>query len=177
LTLFFLIGLLLMVGLTSVVLTLLVAGIALYKIIPRIRSLRKNTHFFNVAPLYLITIPLIAFTVRTFLVGPVSDYSRNFAIENGERLITALENYYTVHNRYPESIEELDHIPKPFIMGIEEFKYERRGNEYNLWFIQWQSIIATKEVVMYNKSDAHNVKGHYASFEVKHPHWKYYWLD
>lgn len=176
-TLFFLIGLLLMVGPSAVVLTLLFASIALYRLIPAVRSLRQNSGSFNAAPLYLLSVPLIAFTVRMFLIGPVSDYSRNYAIENGQRLISAIENYYSLNNHYPESIEELDYVPKPFIMGIEEFQYERKGNDYSLWFIQWQSIIATKEVVMYNKNDKHHIKGHYASFNVKQPHWKYYWLD
>ena len=166
-----------MVGPSAVVLTLLVASVALYKLVPAVRSLRQNSGSFNAAPLYLLSVPLIAFTVRIFLIGPVSDYSRNYAIENGQRLISAIENYYSLNNHYPESIEELDYVPKPFIMGIEEFQYERRDNDYSLWFIQWQSIIATKEVVMFNKNDNHRIKGHYASFNVKQPHWKYYWLD
>jgi hypothetical protein len=62
-------------------------------------------------------------------------------------------------------------------MGIDEFRYERNGNAYNLSFIQWQHVGATEEVVMYNKNDQHNVKGHFASYDAKKPHWRYYWLD
>jgi hypothetical protein len=127
--------------------------------------------------LYLISLPAISFVVRMFLVGPASDYSRDYAIENGEQLINAIEDYYVRNSHYPETIETLDYVAKPFIMGIEEFEYERNGDTYNLWFTQRQAIIATKEVVMYNKNDRHNVSGHYASFNAKKLHWKYYWLD
>jgi len=177
-TLVYALGFLMMAGPTSTVIVLLAAGLLFYKLLPSIRSLRaSNIHSFHTAPLYLLSIPLISFVVRLLLVGPASDYSRNYAIENGQQLINAIEDYYVRYNHYPESIETLDHVAKPFIMGIEEFEYERHGDVYNLWFIQRQAIIATKEVVMYNKNDEHNVKGHYASFNAKKSHWKYYWLD
>ena len=177
-TLFYALGFLLMAGPTSAVILLWGAGFALYKLLPSIRSLRQSNHTsFHTAPLYLISIPVISFVVRMLLVGPASDYSRDYAIENGQQLINAIEDYYVRNNHYPETIETLDYVAKPSIMGIEEFEYERNGDTYNLWFIQWQAIIATKEVVMYNKNDQHNVKGHYASYNAKKSHWKYYWLD
>jgi hypothetical protein len=175
--LFFSFGMFMLVGMTGAILSLLFTCWGLYKIIPMIKGLRHDTKHFHAAPLYLLTLPLIAFAFRMFLVGPVSDYSRNFAIQNGEQLIAEIENYYQTHQEYPENIEELYNVPKPFIMGIEKFQYERRGSDYNLWFIQWQSIIATKEVVMYNKSGNYNVKGHYASFDASKQNWRYYWLD
>lgn len=127
--------------------------------------------------LYLLSLPLIAFTVSMFFMAQVSDYSRNYAIRQGQAVINAIENYYTQRSRYPESIDELHNIPKPSVMGIGEFRYERNGTAYNLSFIQWQHVLATKEVVMYNKNNEQNIKGHFASYNAKQPHWKYYWLD
>lgn len=108
------------------------------------------------------------------------DYSRNYAIEKGQTVISAVENYYVQKGHYPESITELHNIPQPSVMGIGDFRYERNGNAYNLSFAQSQFVFqrfATQEVVMYNKNDEHNVKGHYASYNAKLPHWKYFWLD
>ncbi|MFN2440009.1 MAG: hypothetical protein ABR503_12475, partial [Chitinophagaceae bacterium] len=163
------------------ILSLAIIAFALYKLIPGIKNLKRTpSKAFNAAPLYLLSIPIIAFTVRAFFIGPVSDYSRNYAIERGQKLINFIENYYTQRGDYPDSIEDLYwkyDIPKPSIMGINEFKYQRNGNTYNLFFVQWQHVGATQEVVMYNKNDEHNVKGHFASYNAKQPHWKYYWLD
>ena len=175
--LFYALGFLLMAGPTSSVLLLIGAGLAFYKLLPSIKSLKRNNNTFHAAPLYLLSIPLISFVVRLLLIGPISDYSRNYAIENSQQLINAIEDYYVRNNHYPETIETLNYVPKPFIMGIEEFEYERNGDSYNVWFTQRQAIIATKEVVMYNKNDQHNIKGHYASFNTKKSHWRYYWLD
>ena len=166
-----------MAGPTSSVLLLIGAGLVFYKLLPSIKSLKSNNNTFHAAPLYLLSIPVISFVVRLLLIGPISDYSRNYAIENSQQLINAIEDYYVRNNHYPETIETLNYVPKPFIMGIEEFEYERSGDSYNVWFTQRQAIIATKEVVMYNKNDQHNVKGHYASFNTKKSHWRYYWLD
>jgi hypothetical protein len=171
-------GFLMLAGPTSAVILLLGAGFLLYKLLPSIHSLKRSDNIaFHTAPLYLLSIPVISFVVRILLIGPVSDYSRNYAIENGQQLINAIEDYYVKNKHYPETIETLDYVAKPFIMGIEEFEYQRHGDTYNLWFTQRQAIIATEEVVMYNKNDEHNVKGHYASFDTKKSHWRYYWLD
>lgn len=153
----------------------------IYRLAYSIKNLKRQpVKTFNTAPLYLLSMPLIAFAVYMFLLGPVSNYGRNYAIRQGEKLINAIESYYIQRGDYPESIENLYyhyHVPKPSVMGVDEFRYERNGNAYNLSFIQWQHVGATEEVVMYNKNDQHNVKGHFASHEAKKPHWRYYWLD
>ncbi len=177
-SLFILLVLLMMIGPSAIVIALLVMGFSLYKIWPTIKNLKNNKRtLFNVAPLYLLSIPLLAFSVRMFFIGPISDYSRNYAIEQGQGMIQAIENYYEKKNHYPESIECLHDTPKPSIMGIEEFQYARNGDAYNLSFVQWAHVFATKEVVMYNKNDEHNVIGHFASYDANQPHWRYYWLD
>jgi hypothetical protein len=176
--LFLVLALLVSTGPSAAIVALAVVAFAIYKLTPLIKNLKHTSNnIFNAAPLYLLSIPLIAFTVRMFFIGPVSDYSRYYAIEKAQIVISAIENYHDQKGNYPESIGELHHIPKPSVMGISEFHYERNGNAYNLSFVQWQHVLATKEVVMYNKNDEHNVKGHFASYDARQPHWRYYWLD
>lgn len=173
--------LLVIVGPSAAAIGLIVIAFTIYKFVFAIRNLKyRSVKTFNAAPLYLLSAPIIAFTVYMFLLGPVSNYGRNYAIKQGEKLIDAIESYYIQRGDYPESIENLYyhyHVPKPSVMGIDDFKYERNGNAYNLSFVQWQHVGATEEVVMFNKNDQHNVKGHFASYNAEKQHWKYYWLD
>ena len=169
------------VGLSVGVIGLFILVLILYRLIPDIKKLRtKSIRSFNAAPLYLLSVPLIAFALRSLFIGPVSDQARNYAIKQGEKLIYAIESYYDHRGEYPESIDNLFYhydIPKPSVMGIDNFQYERNGDAYNLSFVQWQHFLATEEIVMYNKNDEHTVKGHFASYNARKPHWKYYWLD
>lgn len=170
--------LLISVGVSAAIASLVFGAIVSFKIAPAIRQLKgASAKTFNAAPLYLISIPVIAFTVRLLLILPASEYSRNYAIEKSQKVINAIEDYYRKQSRYPESIDQIYDTSKPSIMGISDFEYERNGDGYNLFFVQWQHIGATREVVMYNKRDEHNVKGHFASYELSQPHWRYYWLD
>ena len=177
----FVMMLLINVGSSAAVISLVVFGFIIYKFFLFMKRLRsRSDRSFNAMPLYLISLPLIAFAFRWFFMGPVSDHARSYAIRQAEKLIYAIESYYDQRGEYPESIENLVyhyHIPKPSVMGIDEFQYERNGNAYNLSFIQWQHFGATEEIVMYNKIDQHTVKGHFASYDARQPHWKYYWLD
>ena len=173
-------GLVLLVGtgITAGIIWLVMLSIGIYKVIPAIKRLKNAARErFNVVPLYLLSLPIIAFTLRSFLISPVSEYGRNYAIQQSHGVITAIERYYDDHGNYPESLEYIQDLGRPSVMGIDEFKYERNGEAYNLSFVQWQHLGATREVVMFNKKDEHNVKGHFASYNVKKPHWKYYWLD
>ena|SRR5688572_2497259 len=173
--------LLVVVGLSAAAIGLAIIIFTIYKLSFIISNLKqRESKSFNAAPLYLLSTPIIAFAVYTFLLGPVSNYGRSYAIKQGEKLVDAIESYYTRQGIYPESIESLYYhypVPKPSVIGIDEFRYERNGNAYNISFIQWQHVGATEEIVMYNKNDEHNVKGHFASYNADQPHWRYYWLD
>ena len=170
--------LLLGAGVSAAIALLLAVVIAACNWIPTIKKMKHQQRPGPaMAPLYLLSIPLIALTIRLLFITPVSNYSRNHAIEQAQSVINAIESYHTQKGSYPESIEYLYDLPSPSIMGIHAFHYEKNGSAYNLSFIQWQHVLATKEVVMYNKNDEHNVKGHFASYPARQPHWKYYWLD
>lgn len=166
------------VGLSAGVIALSGAVYLFYRLSIAIRKLKKHSAFsFNATPLYLLSIPLIAFTVRLFLIEPASSYSRDHAIRQAQKAIGIIEQYHDQHHRYPESLDQFYDLPRPSVMGIDQFIYERNGDGYNLSFVQWQHFGATREVVMYNKEDRHNVKGHFASYDVQQLHWRYYWLD
>ena len=153
----------------------------------------------NPAPVYLFTIPLIAFLTRVFLLGPVSDYSRNFAIKRSEVLIAYIEEYKNKEGQYPQSIRELEttyktKISSPFIMGILDFRYNKINDHYSISFSQWLEWGSLEEIVLYDKNNLRNnltgeyakydygfdlcrVKGAFAIHETSHDNWKYYLLD
>lgn len=166
-------------GILAGMLGLLVLSAGMIWALKQIKNIKeKLERKFNRLPVYLLSIPLTAFLVAMFVITPVSDLSRTHAIKQGQLLINAIENYYMEKGDYPGSIENLTNAPKhTSIMGAGRFLYEKKHNGYNLSFIQWLHFGATEEVVMYNKNDEHNVKGHFASYDARKPHWKYYWLD
>jgi hypothetical protein len=161
--------------------SVILLALALWKIIPQLKKLRQEPETkFNAIPFYLLSVPLVGFLVHMCLVVPVSQYSRNYVIKKTESLISAIENYKTQKGQYPESISALQpnylrEIPRPTIMGIMDYQYEKTEEAYNLSF--QQQLGATDELVVYNKANTHNIKGHFASFDAKVPHWRYYWMD
>lgn len=174
-------GFFISVGLSAAVISAALLTFIFYRSIPAIKNLKNPTKpVFHSAPLYLLSVPVIAFTARLFFMSAATEYSRNYAIEQGHKVIAAIENYRNQKGSYPESLEYVhyvSYVSSPSIMGIPEFRYEKNGAAYNLSFVQWQNVGETEEVVMFNKFDEHNVKGHYASYNAGAPHWKYYWLD
>jgi hypothetical protein len=133
---------------------------------------------FHVAPVYMLSIPVVAFLIQAYAVQPVSEVGRGHAIERSASLINAIEDYKIQHGEYPASLDALAmRIPKPGVMGIAEFQYIKYDNDYTLFFIQHQHFYATQEVVIYNKNNEHRVKGHFAAFNAGATNWRYYWLD
>lgn len=152
---------------------------------------------FNMAPLYFLTLPLMAFLARSFVLGPVSGFSRNLAIERSQPLITAIEEYKMQKGVYPETLAALKkekNVPEPFIMGISQYRYNRINGQYSLSFSQWLDFGSLEEIVVYDKTDlANNLTGRYASYDYKfdlcrikysfargetgHSNWKYYHCD
>lgn len=149
----------------------------------KIQRLRSKTEYrFNSAPLYLVALPLLAFCTRVYFVEKVADISRETAINNSAPIIAALEKYRSDHTTYPTSLAELKgdyltDIPASNIMGIRAYRYEGRGDNYELSFVQWLHWGATEERVIYTAQGHENYKGHFASFDTSHPGWRYYWRD
>ena len=181
-----------------------VAGIILVALglnfaIKEIKKLKSSTGKFNPVPIYLFTIPLIAFFTRVFLVGPVSDYSRSFAIKRSEALIASIEEYKNKEGQYPESIQDLEaryikKIPSPSIMGILNFRYNKINDHYSISFSQWLDGGSLEEIVLYDKNNLRsNLRGQYAKYdygfdlcrvkgafairETKYDNWQYFLVD
>ncbi|MBC7828252.1 MAG: hypothetical protein H7122_10945 [Chitinophagaceae bacterium] len=154
---------------------------------------------FNSVPLYLVTIPLIAFLTFKFMMEPISNFSRDFAIKKSEALIASIEDHKSRTGEYPKSLQDLyayslKKIPKPFIMGIGDFRYNKINEYYSLSFSQWLHVGSLEEIVLYDKNNLKNsltgefakydysfdlwrVKGAFASHDTKYDNWRYYHCD
>lgn len=124
----------------------------------------------------------------------MSNYSRNFAIERSQQLVTSIEEFKNYQGRYPENMQELkSDIPRPFIMGIDKFRYTKYQDQYFLTFSQWPDGGITEEIVLFGKenpekrwipqeeynyqNDMHRVMGAFASYNTRYDHWRYYLCD
>jgi hypothetical protein len=149
--------------------------------------------------LLFITLPLTSYLTRVTLEKPLSNFSRNHAIENSAPLITAIESFKSNEGSYPPTMELLvgkyiNEVPLPGIIGIEKFRYNNIDNEYSLSFSQWLEWGSLEEIALYDKSNIRNnltgkyavydykfdlcrIKGAFAQFDTRDAHWKYYHLD
>jgi hypothetical protein len=84
---------------------------------------------------------------------------------------------------------------KPAVKGVEQYHYEPNGDAYNLYFEHPTRQLETREIVMYNKRDEHEMtshamdllllkpaelavqRGYYAVLDTARPHWKRYLFD
>ena len=186
-------------GIVSGIIALILISGGLFWIIRQIRNLMETGKTkFNRVPLYLLTIPLIAFLTHMFIREPASGFSRNFAIKRSEVLITSIEDYKNRMGQYPASMEDLDSptskkILKPFIMGIDKFRYNKINDRYSISFSQWPDL-GLEEIVLYDKNDLKSnltgefakynysldlcrIKGAFANYDTRHTNWRYYHVD
>jgi hypothetical protein len=81
------------------------------------------------------------------------------------------------------------------VIGVERYHYEPNGDAYNLFFEHPSVRLGTREIVMYNRLDQHEMtshdmdlltrtrtelslrRGYYAVNNHARPHWKYFWFD
>jgi hypothetical protein len=168
---------------TAALAGLLLIPVGLYWAIKKIRKIKEDDDNKRVhAPYYLLSLPITALLTLIFLVNPAGDYSRDYAIKRSGQLITLVEDYKEKNGHYPASIAELEShypetLPRPSIMGIRDFRYDRINDHYTISFSQWQDLGSAEEVVLYDKNDQHDIKGAFAAYDTKHSHWKYYLLD
>jgi hypothetical protein len=181
-----------------IMLLLLLVGFALIN--NRVKLLKTGKQEkFNPMPLYLMSVPVIAFLGFMFLITPLSDFSRNFAIQRSQVLITLIEEHKNKTGEYPVSIDDLDprsvqKKAKTNIMGIENYRYTKINDHYSLSFSQWKDLGSLEEIVLYDKNnlkdnligefakydyslDLHRVKGAFASHDTRYDNWRYYLVD
>lgn len=151
-------------------------------LIYRIQKLKRKTEYkFNPTPLYIVLIPVIALLTSKFATEKVATSTRENAILKTEPLIAAIEKYKTENGEYPENLESLkrkyiQEIPKPTIMGMRDYRYEKRDSSFQLTFERLWHWNAT-EVVVYNRLGEKGIKGNYGNYPTNHTNWWYYMAD
>ena len=137
----------------------------------------------NVFPILLWTVPLFTFIFSMWGAELAREISRPMAINNADKLITAIETFQKKNGYYPDSINQLvpEHIksiPKPGVMGISRFYYEKTKDNFNLTFYQNVIIGFNSEVVVYDPTDKHKAEGKLTTlYETGKENWKYYIYD
>ena len=187
------------IGISFGVLALTLWAYAVYRLIPRLRLLKRaEDTSINPTPFYLLLVPVAVLLFQITLAAPVTELSRNHAIMKSAELIDAIEKHYAVHGRYPSSLLAVWPDYYPSVVGIEQFHYAPKGNAYNLFFEQPKFLfdnLGTREFVMYNKLNEHGMSSHaawiltwtpeelasrhtwYAVHDAPRRHWKYFWFD
>lgn len=137
----------------------------------------------KILPILLWTIPTLAFLFSIWGSGLAREVSREIAINNADEIIIAIENYKKNKSQYPDDISELipeylKSIPKPWIMGISDYNYEKSENNFNLTFTQNVILGFNFEVVVYDPIENHKAEGELATlYETGKEKWKYYIYD
>jgi hypothetical protein len=157
----------------------------------------RTTGGFSALPYYLVAVPIVTAVLQFTLIKPAVEYSRNRAIRNSAPLIAAIEQHRASDGRYPTSLQSVNLDFHPGVIGIPQYRYESRGDSYNLFFEQFTYRLGVREFVMYNPKDEHvltshaidlleltpaqlaleHTRGHNFRFDTPHPHWKYFWFD
>ncbi len=148
----------------------------------RIQKLKKKTDYkFNPAPLYIVLIPVLALLTSKFAVEKIAALTREKTIAKTQPVIAAIEKYKTENGEYPENLESLSgkyiqEIPKPNLMGMRAYQYEKRNNSFLLTFERLWHWNAT-EVVVYSSSGEKGIKANYGNYHTNHTNWWYYLAD
>ena len=179
------------------------AGFALWiytvaRLQPRLRHLEVGApRKASPAAYYALVVPAAVSALQLVVLAPAIEYSRNRAIRNSAALIGDIEQYRAANGRYPESLLSVWEDYLPGVIGIQGYRYEPKGEAYNVFFEQSALHFGTREFVIYNPRDEHaltshkadrlqmtpeqlaldQTRGHNARHDTPHPHWKYYWFD
>jgi|GEM_PF-1396454 len=147
------------------------------------RKHNNNEYQVGIKAILLLTIPLNIFLTSIYVAWGLRNFSRYLAITRAENLVQSIEQYKDRKGQYPASFADLtpefiDEIPSPFIMGIQEYEYEKIGSTYNIWFTQNVILNFNFEVVTFDPTDNHKSEGELTKiYETGKSHWKYYVYD
>ena len=185
------------VGKSFGILTLLLWTFTVILLIPKIKSFKEQTkNKANWLPVYLIYLPLFTLLLQLTIAKPLTQLSRNRAIENADRFIRHIEEYHTQQGQYPLTLQAQNKDYYPDVVGVEKYLYAPHRKGYNLSFEQPRFFLdkfGTREWVVYNPLDENSVYSHtawllpteqtepsqgwYASGSTGHQHWKYFLFD
>ncbi|MFM7092409.1 MAG: hypothetical protein ACKOZZ_16535 [Bacteroidota bacterium] len=185
------------VGKSFGVLTILLWTFSIILLMPKIKSEKLNAeNKYNWLPVYLIYLPVFTLLLQLTMAKPLTQLSRNRAIENAYRFIRHIEEYHTQQGQYPLSLQAQNKDYYSDVVGVEKYLYAPHKKGYNLSFEQPRFLLdkfGTREWVVYNPLDENSVYSHtawllptdqaepsqgwYASGETGHLHWKYFLFD
>ena len=178
---------------TSAILAVLVLALG---VLSHVRLHRSEATSITPA-IYMVVVPPLVLALQWVLVPRAVEYSRDRAIRNSAAIIADIEGHRARNGEYPTSILSLWRDYSPDVIGIDRYRYERRGAAYNLVFENPALAFGTNEIVVYNPRDeqvftSHALdllqnspeqlalewtRGHYAVRQASQPHWKYFWFD
>ncbi|MGI8671974.1 MAG: hypothetical protein ACR2LU_05145, partial [Luteitalea sp.] len=141
---------------------------------------------------------LATFLRQVLLADPLAGFSRGRAIASSASLIDDIERYRAAYGQYPPSLAGVWPDYTVSVVGIEQFRYARHGDAYNLYFEQPVPLLdapGTREFVVYNTRGEHLMLSHaawnltgapeqlagrqgwYAVIDSPHPFWKRFRFD
>lgn len=180
-------------GLLVILLWILIVVIWLPKAKP---SKAQPSKQFCFLPLYLIYLPAVTLFLQLTLAKPLTERSRDHAIDQANRFIRDIEEYQKQRGAYPLTLQAQNKDYFPDVVGVEKYWYAPHKNGYNLSFEQPRFLLdrfGTREWVVYNPLDENSVYSHtawllptgqeeasqgwYASGDTGHKHWKYFLFD
>lgn len=153
---------------------------------------------YSSVPLYLVLIPVAATLLQLVLAAPLTNSSREHAIDKSIKLIIDIEQYQNEYGHYPTSLIAVWKDYDPDVVGIEKFHYAPSENGYNLFFEQPRFLLdnlGTREWVVFNPRDEYLMVSHtsgflllepdelernqgwYAVHDTSHPRWKSFWFE
>lgn len=181
------------------ILAIVLGGIVLLTDAWPVAARQEDSPVSRVAPISvsLVITPIVIVALQFLLLPRAVEFSRNRAIENAGPLIAEIERHRERTGDYPTSLLSLWPDINTGVVGIDRYRYERRGDAYNLVFENPAVSFGTNEIVVYNPRDeqvftAHALdllqntpeqlrlewtRGHYAERILSQPHWKYFWFD
>ena len=185
------------VGKSFGVLTLLLWAFILTLLIPKVKSLKKQTQQKpSWLPVYFIYLPVFTLLLQLTAAKNLTQLSRSRAIENADRFIRHIEEYHAQQGQYPLTLQAQNKDYYPDVVGVEKYLYAPHRKGYNLSFEQPRFLLdkfGTREWVVYNPLDENSVFSHtawllqteqaepsqgwYASGNTGHQHWKYFLFD
>ena len=116
-------------------------------------------------PLEMAGAPLAALLLQMLLAGPMTEFSRNRAMDNSAALIAGLEAHRAAYGQYPQSLGAAWPDYKVSVRGIERFHFVPHGDTYNLYFEQPLPLViaaGTREFVVFNPRGEHMMLSHAA---------------
>ncbi|MEY5049586.1 MAG: hypothetical protein RLZZ175_2945 [Bacteroidota bacterium] len=173
------IDLLTIIGCLGIVISIFTIPVLLYKCVFLIfqkKVISKTVFIFTLTPLILC--------ISSFEISDnIRDSIREEGIQNGQKIIIAIDKYYSKNKSYPDSLPqlipfEIKYIPKPYSNSEYPFYYKKVDDYFELNFSQNVFGGFNYEVITFNQKDKHVALGELNHLiKTSHPHWKYYIFD